>query len=331
MGKKTKTSREPRFDSDRIQGIAFWFWEYQRRNPAYRRFSFIIEVYRHYFDELGELEFIESVEGVNQFVSDAYEMDDPNPMNYPYAIHLGEKYGIQTRRCFCKLSFLIEAVRRRFHRVYRPCFVGIDSNEALSSSIQSKQQPFKSCDHSDINALLRSYYKWAMRIDDDIPNHYMSDLDKTSGIHLNHEQALNNPEQVMHELHAVRIFNTTFESIFSKQRISDETLEAVYKLCLAGKHIVSSDTTRIIILWMWDKAHEADEDNPLDFDSVHQLLKDYLSTRKIGNDRIATLLANKKRLSNYYKQLCLKIKTMNPLCTAQNEKQLPSIKDVLSL
>ncbi|MEL7640021.1 MAG: hypothetical protein AAGU21_10300 [Solidesulfovibrio sp.] len=331
MPKKSDEKKVLRFDSHRIRSVAFWFWEYQRRNPAYRHFSHVIENYRAYFDELGELEVIESEEGCKGFNSDSIDMEDPNPKNHPYALYLEEQYEVKARIAFFRLSCLEEAVRRRFHRLYRNAYIGLNTEEALDAILNGKSVKFESKDHADINALLRSYYKWAMSIDDDAPNHYMSDLDKTSGILLDHKQALKDPEQVMLELHAVKIFNATIDSIFSNKRISDETLEAVYKLCLSGDHIVSADMTRLILLWMWDKAHEDDEDNPLDFDEVHELLKKAIPLKHRHNDKIATLLQKRQRLFEYYENLCIKIDTMNPLCTKQNGKQLPPIKDVLSL
>jgi len=331
MAKKSDEKKVIRFDSHRLKSVAFWFWEYQRRNPAYRKFSYAIEYYRSYFQELGELEVIESEEGCKKFESDAFDMEDPNPKNHPYALYLEEKYGREARLAFYKLSFLVEAVRRRFHRLYRNCYIGLDTDEALTAVLKGKPITFESKDHSDINALLRSYYKWAMSIDEEAPNHYIADLDKTSGILLNYKQALKDPEQVMRELHAVKIYNATMESIFTNKRISDETLEAVYKLCLSGKNIVSADITRLILLWMWDKAHEEDENSPLDFDTVQKLLKQAIPLKYRYNDKIATLLQKKQRLLEYYEKICNKINTMNPLCTKQNGRQLPSIKDVLSL
>ncbi|MBI4805527.1 MAG: hypothetical protein HY795_09855 [Desulfovibrio sp.] len=331
MAKKSDGKKVLRFDSHRIRSVAFWFWEYQRRNPAYRHFSHVIENYRAYFDELGELEVIESEEVCKGFDADAFDMEDPNPKSHPYTLHLEERYGKKARLSFCRLSFLTEAVRRRFHRLYRNAYIGLNTGEALAAVLKGKSVAFESKDHIDINALLRSYYKWAMSIDDDAPNHYMADLDKTAGILLDHKQALKDPEQVMLELHAVKIFNATIDSIFSNKRISDETLEAVYKLCLSGDHIVSADMTRLIILWMWDKAHESDDNNPLSFDEVHEILKEAIPLKHRHNDKIATLLQKRQRLFEYYENLCTKINTMNPLCTKQNGKQLPSIKDVLSI
>ncbi|GAB6037748.1 hypothetical protein JCM15519_23070 [Fundidesulfovibrio butyratiphilus] len=349
MAKKSDEKKVLRFDSHRLKSVAFWFWEYQRRNPAYRKFSYAIEYYRFYFEELGELEAIESKEGCKKFESDAFDMEDPNPKNHPYALYLEEKYGEEARLAFYRLSFLIEAVRRRFHRMYRSCDIGLQTDRALNIILDNKhyQQRGTRCsdiellrkngitleskNHADINALLRSYYKWAMSIDEDTPNHYLADLNKTSGILLNHNQALKDPEQVMLELHAVKIFNATIDSIFTNKRIGDETLEAVYKLCLAGGNIVSSDMTRLIILWMWDKAHDADGSTIIRFDEVHAMLRSVFSLDKRAKYKIHTLFIKKHRLFEYYENLCAKINTMNPLCTKQNGKQLPSIKDVLSL
>lgn len=331
MAKISDEKKVLRFDSHRIKSVAFWFWEYQRRNPAYRQFSHVIENYRAYFDELGELKVIESEEVCKGFVTEEYDIEPPSPKDHPYALHLEEQYGKEARLSFFRMSFLTEAVRRRFHRLYCNAYIGLNTEEALAAVLRGKSVKFESKEHVDINALLRSYYKWAMSIDEDVPSHYMADLDKTSGILLDHRQALKDPEQVMLELHAVKIFNATIDSIFSNKRISDETLEAVYKLCLSGDYIVSADMTRLIILWMWDKAHESDDNNPLGFDEVHELLKEAIPLKHRHNDKIATLLQKRQRLFEYYENLCTKINTMNPLCTKQNGKQLPSIKDVLSL
>lgn len=331
MAKKSDEKKVLRFDSHRLKSVAFWFWEYQRRNPAYRQFSRVIEKYRDYLDELGELEVIESEEGCKGFDSDAFGMEDPNPKNHPYALYLEGKYGKEARLAFYRLTFLIEAVRRRFHRQYCSWHIGLDTDDALTAILKGRSVLFESKDHDDINALLRSHPNWTMSIDEDIPNHYISDLDKTSGILLDHKQALKDPEQVMLELHAVKVLSGAIDSIFSNKRISDETLEAIYKLCLSGDHIVSADLTRLILLWMWDKAHDDDENNPLDFDTVHELLKAAIPLKYRHNDKIATLLQKRQRLFEYYEKLCIKINTTNPLCTKQNGKQLPSIKDVLSL
>lgn len=331
MAKKSDEKKVLRFDSHRLKSVAFWFWEYQRRNPAYRQFSRVIENYRAYFDDLGELETIESEEGCKGFDADAFDMEDPNPKNHPYALYLEGKYGKEARLAFYRLTFLIEAVRRRFQRLYCDYRIGMNTDETLDAVLMGESIAFESKDHTDINALLRSYNKWSMSIDEDIPNHYMADLDKTPGILLDHKQALKDPEQVMLELHAVKIFNVTIDSIFSNKRISDETLEAVYRLCLSGDHIVSSDITRLILLWMWDKARDENVSSSLSFDEVYSFLKKAIPQGRRHEGINATLFKKRQRLFEYYENLCTKINTMNPLCTIKNGKQLPSIKDVLSL
>ena len=331
MAKISDEKKVLRFDSHRIKSVAFWFWEYQRRNPAYRQFSNIIEKLRSYFDELGELRVIESEEVCKGFATEEYDMEPPSPKDHPYALHLEQKYGKEARLAFYRLSFLTEAVRRRFQRVYCSYDIGMKTDETLNAILSGKPVAFESKEHIDINALLRSYNNWSMSIDEDIPNHYIADLDKTSGILLDHKKALKAPEQVMLELHAVKIFNSTIDSIFSNKRISDETLEAVYKLCLSGEHIVSSDITRLILLWMWDKAHDENSSPLLSFDEVYLSLKKAIPQGKRHEGINATSFKKRQRLFEYYENLCTKINTMNPLCTKQNGKQLPSIKDVLSL
>lgn len=304
----------PKDNVDRLMNVAFWYWEYMRRNQHYIRYCNVIEYYKSYFQDIGEFEYLDSKEGMEELFSYFYDTEnDYDVKNNPYKTRLEELHGKDAGIKFIKFSFLSEKYRSRFNRIYKHYSLGIDTDEELLKLLNEEDILFETRDTTDIAALLRMHNDWTIKIDDDTPTHYIYSLEESGPITIDPKSILNTPAQIGLEAHAINLINKSIRSLIEKQFVELETFEAVYRISLAGRHINSSDEMRLAILWLWDKAHEEDDGNPAPFDAVYPLLKDKLESANVSGGVWEQILYRKSRILGYYKMLTQSISQLTVL------------------
>jgi len=314
------SSKSDRGDAKRLKNVAFWYWEYLRRNTLYRRYCDVIAYYFEYFDGIGEFDYLASKEGLDELNSYYYdEENDYDYKNNPYKDRLEKEHGPRAGVMFQKFSFLSEKFRSNFKRVFKHYSEGINTEEELTKLFNKEDIRFESNDSLDIAALLKMYKNWKMRIDDESPTYYVFELEKSGKITIDPSSIMNDPSEVGQEAHAINLIYKSMRGLFEDHHIKAETLEAVYDLVLSGENINSSDEMRLAVLWLWDKAHEDDYFNPAPFDTVYRMLKARINEEFAHSGIWEQILYRRSRILRYYEAVDLSITQMTviPLKSAK--------------
>ena len=313
---KTKMSKIIVDDIDRLKRVAFWYWEYMRRNPLYRRYCAVIERYNDYFKSIGVFDYMESREYLEEMTSHASTHNDYHDLAHsPFRVRLDNEFGKEAGMKYFKYGFLSYGYEKNFGRIYKHYSSGLDTNEALEKIFSGEDVNFSVKGHSDISALVKLNGSWMISIDEMTPKNYLYNLEKSNSITIDPKAILGNPTKVGLEVHALNMINKAVESLFSKQHIDEETLQSVYKLSLSGKHINSSDTMRLAMLWLWDKAHDQDGGKSASFDTVYQLLKDKINASGMLDGAWEQIFTRRKRIAGYYEvtDFCIQNHTITSL------------------
>ena len=297
----TKTNIPPQDDVDRLKKIAFWYWEYTRRNQLYIRYCDVITKYDDYFKSLGVYDFMQSKKYLDEISEYVTTHDDPEELKYtPFRRRLEKEHGEEAGRRFFKYGFLSCGFEEKFGRIYKHYSIGMNTEEALSGSLAGEYFSFSSGNPADFAALIKLNESWLITIDDFEPTTFSYDITRAKNISTDPNTILDNPDKLSLEVHAINLINKAVESLFEEQHVSDETLQAVYKLSIAGRRFNSTDLMRLAMLWLWDKAHK-DRLNPTPFEEVYPLLKAKITER--GSDIAGNwdqLTQRPSRVRDYY-------------------------------
>jgi len=304
-------------DINRLKGIAFWYWEYMRRNPLYIRYCDVITEYDDYFKSLGVYDYMQSKEYLDEMSEYVATHDDSEDLKYtPFRRRLEKEHGEEAGRRFFKYGFLSYGFEGKFGRIYKHCSVGIDSDEVLEGLISGKDVLFKTNIVADLAALTKLNGSWLITVDDFTPDTFTFDLKRSKNIKIDPNGILDDPERVGLEVYALNIINKAVESLFEEQKVADATLQSVYTLSLAGKRFNKADLTRLAALWLWDKAHEKDRQKPAPFKEVYPLLKAKLNDKHrviVGNWEQQALKANRVRAHYAMTDYCIRHHTITHL------------------
>jgi hypothetical protein len=292
---------EPQDDTDRLKRVAFWYWEYMRRNQKYRRYCQVMRQYNDYFKMIGVYDFMQTKEFLDEMFEYVYSHDELHELKYtPFRKRLERAHGEEAGRKFFKFGFWSCGFDKLFGRIYKDCDDGLDSEYALDKVLSGGNIPFFTEDVSDIAALIKLNSQWGISVAGSTPCVFTYDLELVNDVKIDPKAVLDNPAKIGLEAFALNLITKSVESLFEKQNILLGTYESVYKLSLAGKHINSSDIMRLSMLWLWDKAHEENENNPLPFDTVYPLLKAKIEGANAAEGVWEQLLYRKPRIREYY-------------------------------
>ncbi|WP_428561151.1 MAG: hypothetical protein ACP59X_18285 [Solidesulfovibrio sp. DCME] len=310
-----KSDKNTVYNTDRLKRVAFWYWEYMRRNPLYRRYCAVIERYNDYFKSLGVFDYMECREYLEEMASYTSAHEDCHDLAHnPFRSRLENDFGKEAGMKYWKYGFLSYGFEKHFGRIYKHHSIGIDTDETLKKLLSGEDIVFSVKGSADISALTKLNGSWMIKIDEMTPSNFLYNLEKSNSITIDPKAILNNPTKFGLEVHALNMINKAVESLFGKQHIDEETLQSVYKLSLSGKHINSSDTMRLAMLWLWDKAHEKDGRKPESFDAVYPLLKDKINASGMLDGAWEQIFTRRKRIVGYYgvTDFCIQNHTIKP-------------------
>jgi hypothetical protein len=304
-------------DIIRLKGIAFWYWEYMRRNPLYIRYCDVITEYDDYFKSLGVYDYMQSKEYLDEMSEYVTTHDESEDLKYtPFRRRLEKEHGEEAGRRFFKYGFLSCGFEDKFGRIYKHYSVGIDSTEALERLMSGRDISFKTNEVADLAALTKLNGSWLITVDDFTPDTFTYDLKRSKTIKIDPNGVLDDPGKVGLEIYALNLINKAVESLFEEQKIADETLQSVYNLNFSGKTLRNADISRLAALWLWDKAHEKGRQNPAAFKEVYPLLKAKLNDKKrtiVGNWEQQDLKANRIRTHYEMTDYCIRHRTITHL------------------
>lgn len=326
---------------DRLYGVAFWLWEYQRRNKHYIHFSNVIEYYLEYFEKIGVAKYIYSKEFYDEMFSYFYSKEDGSDIHeHPFVKRLIEEHGEVDMKMFIKFSFLGEAFRKRFFRIYKHYSIGIDTNEVVDKLLSCKNnekclkkilESFRSKDADDVSALLKANDKWSIKIDGDDPNWYNNDIEKSGLITIDPVSVKKNAGKIGQEINALKLVDVTLKNLFGTETIQEDVLGDVYNLCIKSSNIIPSDFTRLQLLWVFDNARINGYDDPLPFYEVHKKLSQQVRLLAYNEQIWSQFIDKKYRIKEYYDRMCFKIDSMNPLRLCKNKSNPLTLKEIFAL
>jgi len=304
-------------DINRLKGIAFWYWEYMRRNPLYIRYCDVIKRYDDYFKSIGVYEFMQSKEFLEEISEYTSTHEDSEDLKYmPIRRRLERDHGEKAGKIYFKYGFLGYAFEEKFGRIYKDPSEGLDTEKALEAMMVGKNISFLADNVPDISALIKLNGSWLISVDDTTPKSYFYDLPRIQNIQIDPKGVLDDPGRVGLEVYAVNLITKAVESFFEEQKISGETLQSVYLLSCSGKYLKSPAISRLAALWLWDKAHEKDRQNPATFKEVYPLLKAKLNDKKrtiAGNWEQQALNATRVRTHYEMTDYCIRNRTISYL------------------
>lgn len=328
-------------DIDRLQGIAFWLWEYQRRNKQYIHFCNVIEYYLGYFDSIDVADYMNSEEFHNEMFSYLYSHEDGgNFFEQPFVKRLGEEHGEIAQKMFYKFSNLGEAFRKKFFRIYKHYSVGIDTDKIVEKKLLCEKNEetvnkilssFRSKNLEDISALLNFNQKWSIAIDGNVPDWYNVEIEKSDLVSIDPTSFKEGAFSIDQELNAIKLMNATLRNLFTKKTIQNEVLDFVYALCIKSSNIIPADFTRLQLLWIFDNARQDGYEDPLPFNEVYKKLSGKVSESDHSEELWSQFSNKEYRLKQYYDRLCIKIDTMNPLRFKKNNPKTPTLKEIFAL
>lgn len=298
-----KKQSVPKDGYDRLKNVAFWHWEYQRRNSVYRRWCEVVERYINYFDELGEWEYMCSLEfaqKLQEYYSDP-QYDDAI-MDNPYCRHLEHEHGVEARKAFFKWSIFGFQFDQKFKRIFRDPSIGMDSEEALSHALKEEPVSFAVESLADMTAMLKMHHEWIIQIDGETPSHVLAFAEKNATIPINPDVPLDRLANIGNEAQVLNMLHKALYEEHGEQVLDEATPNAAYQLSIAGKHINNSDLVRLAVLWMWDQAVEA---NPDDLDAgfmdAYERITSRIEEAGMGGEKpFSQFLTRRKRVQGYF-------------------------------
>ncbi|WP_027178886.1 hypothetical protein [Maridesulfovibrio bastinii] len=313
--KKTKKKVSDRDNIDRLETIAFWLWEYTRRNASYRRRVNVIYRIWDRFEEIGELDNLLELT-LHDFVDDLKDEQEVDLTENWFTERL-EDYGEEYLRYYYKYIIISGSFARSFGRVLKDYDEGIDTEEVLELLLKGEEFSFRSSDKYDQYAVMWLRDKWVLSINGKSPTFFNSMLDDGDQIDSDPKQMVTHADDFAEELNGLNICKQLFENILSEEEIDYETKQQVYEFGGQGLNIdPNGDVMRLVVLWLWDKIHEGIErgDQPKSFDEIYPLLKERLREGYLVNVSYDSLF-KRGRIRNYYEvtKYCIENLTVLPL------------------
>lgn len=316
MNQKNSQTKEKIDDVERIKRVAFWYWEYMRRNTLYRRYCDTINKYNEYFKKIDVYDYMQSKEYLDEMTEYVSIHDEKEDLkNTPFRKYLEKHHGKKAGLIFFKYGFLANGYDIKFGRIYKYYSLGLNSYDAFENLLNGNIVKFSTDDIADISAISKLNKNWSITIEDEDPSLFYFDYQKFDNIKIKPEALLNDPSRIGLEAHALHLNNKAVNSLFEKQNIDTDTLSSVYKLSLAGKHINSSDVMRLAMLWIWDQASEHDKQNSREFFEVYPSLKAKIEEYSMADGVWEEILTRKARVAGYYQATknCIQNLTVTPL------------------
>ncbi|BAH73640.1 hypothetical protein DMR_01490 [Solidesulfovibrio magneticus RS-1] len=322
-------------DVGRFKTIAFWHWEYTRRNRLYKLYSNKIESFRNGLIGAGGLhQDITVVPLGGIFDKYLYKQEGEQSINHLLKWFLIRGLDREKGMLFLRYRLLFHGFNKKFKRYFKPCHIGIDSSEQLDKLLSGNLPCFEIKDLVDLIAILPQELKLKLTLD------YSKARIKILGPWFAEMVSVENTGQNNIKIEMDQVFKFSDDVILDREDqrtisgmanvlaflnrlfvngckqenplVTDYMLQLIYRFCLAGKHIKSSSIMRLAMLWLWDQAHKQNEDNPAQFDDVYPLLKSKIEQAGVSGKVWEQIVTRRKRVRGYYDvtDYCIKNRTI---------------------
>lgn len=253
--------------------LAFWYWEYQRRNPAYIRWVSNLDrlwsELEPYVDTLDELSSPDSMVDMIAYEREATTLQERK--HNPFRQVMEDRHGAEAGLNSYRYGQLNNKCEQRFKRSHLSPEYGVDTEELLQYVLgQEHEVNYKYNEISFVSALLNMHNDWIVTIDGQEPSHITMLLHPfvtlPIGPHVTteiHQKATLEYEVLHFMSNAMDIWD------FNNPEVDEETADAALELLTDLDNVNTANTMRLAMLWLWDRIEE-DDDDSLDFDSKFQ-------------------------------------------------------------
>lgn len=314
-----KQQRNKNIDNiNRAKNLAFWQWEYTRRNPKYKELSDELTIVIEELKKLGVFYEMFSKENAKTIMSFSEEIGDENYesiLDIPFFKHLFIRFGGRAVRQLFHWTTLINRFEIEFKRPLKPSWIGHESDYILSELLCNKEYLFETCDYMDIIALLRNKEKWALTIGGIPPNLTNTVFNCYHPMNIDKQATFDNPTLIHQEAEVLKFLrNGPLDFVFDG-KIDPVGINAVYKLSSSGQYTNNSNISRLIGVWLWDQAHFENEHTPLAFNIVYKKLIKKIEESGATGGAWEQVQGKRTRILKYYNVTsdCIKSMAVLPL------------------
>ena len=254
--------------AERLENLAFWYWEYQRRNPEYQKWSETIDRFMDDLEKCAEaLAEMSSPKGLVDMIE--FERSNPTIQDFrksKFIKRIESEFGKETARTLYRYSMLNQKFERRFKRSATYHGYGMDSEEALQLVLDGKEPVFKPFDLADVAALLGMHNEWVVQMNGRDPSQTFSMIAEYVTVPIGPHIPIDVFKKASLECEVLYLLSQA--AAFwndDKPALDEEVSESVLDLLEDLKGVNTANIMRLAMLWLWDRIN-GDDDPSLDFD-----------------------------------------------------------------
>lgn len=298
---------------DRVKNIAFWQWEYTRRNPTYRKYSEALLALEDRIADHGIFELFKNAD----FQKEANEFANIKATySYYHAVDglLSEEAMKELRRW----KTLRDKFTERFMRRRRSSHLGATTcyEMILEMVSEGRKREYNtgSCHEGhdyfsesldDILALLSYHHDWSILVDEKLPPKV--DFEMLIGFSY---RPTDTATDYIHTGDEIRSLSYLHDFTNREGRVPDELCEIVYKLSIAGKKINPADEMRKFLLILWDEMNKIGSFERKTFDHYYRDVLKMIDGEGATHSIWKQVASNKTRIYKYFQATCRCIEGM---------------------
>lgn len=298
---------------DKIKNIAFWQWEYQRRNQKYRDYSEATTILQLDLADAGVADFFarkDYVELVNKY------QDSSEPFAHYNMIK--DNFPDCVVDYLCKWSILNQKftdkfMRRSKHYVngeetcYEMLLNFIARGEKCNYDVK-KYSGYDECyleELDDLLALLAYRKQWGILMDGKIPPKH-DFFTKLNTPYIPTNDATRSPDVGLE----IRSLSFLCDFTVVHHSLTDELCEIIYKLAIAGRKINPADEMRTFLLILWDEMERVGSFDIKTFNHYYSDVLKMIDENGADHSIWNQVATHKSRIYKYFKTTCQCIEDM---------------------
>lgn len=298
---------------DKVKNLAFWQWEYQRRNQKYREYSEAMTVL--------DLDLIDS--GVSAYFAreDYVELvtkyqDPSEPFSYYNMIKDNFSKCVLDyfyKWCILRQKFAANFMRRPKHYMngeetcYEMLLCSISRRKKCNYDIQ-KYSGYDACyldELSDLLALLSYREQWDILIDGKVP----PKVDFLTMFNFPYVPTSNATEST--DIGSqIRSLAFLYDFTRTHHPQSDELCETIYRLAIAGRKINPADEMRTFLLILWDEMDRIGCFDRKTFNHYYADVLKMIDAKGAEHSIWKQVASHKSRIYKYFQTTCRCIEDM---------------------
>jgi hypothetical protein len=289
--------------AERLENLAFWYWEYLRRNPVYIEWSCAMNRLTNHLSQYPETmaEVLSADKWLAKINTGPEDKTWQDVKFSPERKVIEERHGKRAGEIYHKYNIFCVSFGSRFKRTYRTFDEGMDTEECLKLVFNRKDDiSFKPIHISDVAALLNLHDDWMVGLGGYEPN-YM-------GLLTYQHATLPIGPEITTEMHhkaclEYEVINLMCKAIdywgIQEPTVDEETASATIELLTELKSVNTANVMRLAMLWLWDRMLE-DYDESLDSDELFKkhwgVLKDRANAAGLNEAPWNQIYDKKKRV-----------------------------------